>query len=76
MKSTETFTKWRNSDMKKHCRSIKKIIWMKWRLSTYTKGAIRQVQRQKQKEVQKKRQVKRQVQGQPQRLLGLDITFF
>ena len=40
-KSIETFTKKRNNDMKRHCRDIKKIIWMKWRLLTSTKGATR-----------------------------------
>ena len=33
----------RNNDMKRHCRDIKKIIWMKWRLLTSTKGAIKAV---------------------------------
>ena len=42
MKKYKTFTKKRNNDMKRHCRDIKKIIWMKWRLLTSTKGAIRQ----------------------------------
>ena len=65
-KSTETFTKKRNDDRKRACRDIKKIIWMKWRLLTSTKGAIRETQKQPQ----------RQVQRQPQRLLGADITFF
>ena len=27
----------RNNDMKRRCRDIKKIIWMKWRLLTFTK---------------------------------------
>ena len=40
-KSTETFTKKRNDDMKRHWRDIKKIIWMKWRLLTFTKGVTR-----------------------------------
>ena len=30
--------------MKKLCRDAKKIIWTKWRLLTYTTGAIRQVE--------------------------------
>ena len=38
MKSTETFMKKRGDDMKRACRDIKKIIWMKWRLSTSTKA--------------------------------------
>ena len=37
-----------NSNVKRLCRDIKKVIWMKWRLSTNTKGSIRQVQRQTQ----------------------------
>ena len=64
--------------MKKLCRDTKKIIWTICRLSTYTKGPIRQVQMQKQKEVQKqlKRQPQRQTQRQPERLLGANINFF
>ena len=64
--------------MKKLCRDTKKIIWTNCRLSTYTKGPIRQVQMQKQKEVQKqlKRQPQRQTQRQPERLLGANINFF
>ena len=62
MKSTETFTKKRNNNMNRPCRDIKKIIWMKWRLLTSTKGAIRQTQNQ--------------LQRQPQRLIGVGITFF
>ena len=27
----------RNNDMKRHCRNIKKTIWMKWRSLTLTK---------------------------------------
>ena len=65
-KSTETFTKKRNDDMKKACRDIKKIIWMKCRILTSIKDAIRQTQKQPQRHVQR----------QPQRLLGADITFF
>ena len=68
-KSTETFTKKKRSNMKKPCRDIKKIIWMKWRLSTSTKGIIRQAQRHPQ------RQTQRQVQRQSQKLLRTYTTF-
>ena len=27
--------------MKRHCRDIKKVIWIKWRLLTFTKGVTR-----------------------------------
>ena len=37
-KSTGTFTKKRSDDMKRPYRDIKKIIWIKWRLLTSTKG--------------------------------------
>ena len=40
-KSTESFTKKRNDEMKRTCRGTKKIIWMKWRLLTSTKGVAR-----------------------------------
>ena len=39
--STESFTKKRNDEMKRTCRGTKKIIWMKWRLLTSTKGVAR-----------------------------------
>ena len=61
-KSTRTFTKTRNNDMNRHCRDIKKIIWMKWWLLTFTKGVIRQTQKQSQRQLQ--------------RLLRVNITFF
>ena len=40
-KNTETFTKKRSDDIKRLCRDIKKIIWMKRRLLTFTKCATR-----------------------------------
>ena len=77
LKSTEPFKKQRNSDLKRLCRDIKKITWRKWRLSAYTKGAIRQPQRQLQMQTQKEvqKQSQKQVQRQSQRLLGVDTTF-
>ena len=44
-KSTRTFMKKRKDDMKKPYRDIRKIIWMKWRLLTFTKGVIRRLER-------------------------------
>ena len=52
--------------MKRPCRDIEKIKWMKWTLLTPAKGAIRQTQKQSQIQSQR----------QPQRLLGADMTFF
>ena len=43
-----------------HCKDIKKIMGMKWKLLAFTKGTTRQ----------------RQLQRQPQRLLKADIIFF
>ena len=60
--------------MKSPCKDIKKIIWTKWGLSAYTKGAIKQTQRQPQRKIQMRWQ--RQVERQSQRLLRAYITFF
>ena len=35
----------RNNDMKRHCRGTKKIIWMKWKLLTFTKSVTRRLAR-------------------------------
>ena len=45
MKKYKDLTKKRNNDMKKHCRDIKKIIWIKWKLLTFTKGVTRSLRR-------------------------------
>ena len=45
MKNTKTFTKKRNNDMKRRYRDIKKIILMRLRLLTFTKGVTRRLGR-------------------------------
>ena len=44
-KSIRTFTKKRSNDMKRHYRDIKTIIWMKWKLLTFTKSITRRLGR-------------------------------
>ena len=42
-KSTKTFMKKRNNNMKRHCKDIKKIIRTKWRSLTFTKSVTRRL---------------------------------
>ena len=44
-KSTRTFAKKRNNDMKRHCSDTKKIIWMKHRLLIFTRSVTRRLGR-------------------------------
>ena len=45
LKNTRNFTKKRNNDMKRHCKDIKKIKQMKWRLLNFTKIATKRAGR-------------------------------